>query len=105
MLKGGHGWADSIVSDLTPIPIPVLKPSRVLHIHQTILPHIGKNALPWWYSIAPESVAREESERINREKEPRRKKKKLERTLKETSSYLCSRLYLMIGFQINGSLP
>jgi len=76
MLKTGHKWFDSIEEDLISIPIPTLTPSRIKHIHQTIIPHIRKDALPWWNSIAPKSIAKQELERINGQKEPRRKKKR-----------------------------
>lgn len=54
MILNDENWPSSIESDLEPVPIPKLKPSRILHIKQTILPHIKMNALPWWNSIAPE---------------------------------------------------
>jgi len=76
MLLIGKEWPDNFESDMETVPIPKLKASRILHIRQTILQHISTDALPWWNTIAPECIANEELDRINKEKEPRRKRKK-----------------------------
>lgn len=77
MLLSGKTWPNTIETDMEPVPIPKLKPSRILHIRQTILPHISAEALPWWNSIAPEETANEELERNNIQKGPRRKKNRI----------------------------
>lgn len=77
MLLNDEQWPDSIETDLEPVPIPKLQPSRILHRRQKILPHISHDALPWWNTFAPEEIANQQLERLNIENQSGRKKKRI----------------------------
>ena len=88
MLLKGKSWAESTKLDLEAVTIPKLKPSRILHIHQTIIPRIGNAARPWCNSVAAKELSDEESERINRGMEPHRKRKRMTVMLRNYWSFL-----------------
>ena len=60
-----RSWNGSTKSDLEAVPMPKLELYRILHVHQTIILHIGNSARTWWNSVAAQEVADEEPERIN----------------------------------------
>ncbi len=50
-----HPWPSC--SPAVPLPAPKLSASRILHIHETILPHVSEQKIAWWLEKAPRDVA------------------------------------------------